>query len=107
MRAQYPHTDGFAANPTDGARIFYEVFGPGDASRTIVFLPTWTIVHGHANVYAGGRMKVIGGGQRWSHRWPNESPRPEEVKRIGAPARGRHAGGVKPQQACTREGTPT
>jgi pimeloyl-ACP methyl ester carboxylesterase/predicted glycosyltransferase len=44
MRAQYPHTDGFAANPTDGARIFYEVFGPGDAPRTIVFLPTWTVL---------------------------------------------------------------
>ena len=45
MRAQYPHTDGYAPNPTDGVRIFYEVFGPPDASRTIVFLPTWTMVH--------------------------------------------------------------
>ena len=45
MRAHYPHTDGYAPNPTDGVRIFYEVFGPPDASRTIVFLPTWTMVH--------------------------------------------------------------
>ena len=40
MRAAYPHTDGYATNPTDGVRIFYEVFGPRDAERTILFLPT-------------------------------------------------------------------
>src|SRR5688572_7515426 len=44
MRAAYPHTDGFATNPTDGVRVFYEVFGPKDAERTIFFLPTWTLV---------------------------------------------------------------
>ena len=44
MRALYPHTDGYATNPTDGVRVFYEVFGPADATRSILFLPTWTIV---------------------------------------------------------------
>lgn len=45
MRALDPHTAGFAANPTDGVRVFYEVFGPPDAARTIFFLPPWAIVH--------------------------------------------------------------
>jgi len=45
MRAMYPHTDGFATNPSDGLRVFYEVFGSPDAAHTIVFLPSWTIVH--------------------------------------------------------------
>src|SRR4051812_21850472 len=44
MRACYPHTAGFAVNPRDGVRVFYEVFGPPDAARTILFLPTWTLV---------------------------------------------------------------
>lgn len=44
MRALYPYTDDFAVNPDDGVRIFYEVFGEPDAERTILFLPTWTIV---------------------------------------------------------------
>ncbi len=47
MRALYPHTEGFAANPSDGVRVYYEVFGPTDATRTILFLPTWTIVDSH------------------------------------------------------------
>ncbi|HET6317100.1 MAG TPA: hypothetical protein VFG86_11625, partial [Chloroflexota bacterium] len=45
MRASTPHTEGYATNPTDGVRVFFEVFGPPEAQRTIVFLPTWTIVH--------------------------------------------------------------
>src|SRR5689334_1755992 len=44
MRASYPHTAGLATNPRDGVRVFYEVFGPTDAARTILFLPTWTMV---------------------------------------------------------------
>ena len=45
MRAAYPHADGFATNPTDGVRVFYEVFGPENAEHTVLFLPTWTMVH--------------------------------------------------------------
>src|SRR5579871_4409032 len=44
MRALYPHTDGYATNPGDGVRVFYEVFGPTDAERTLVFLPTWSLL---------------------------------------------------------------
>jgi pimeloyl-ACP methyl ester carboxylesterase len=44
VRALDPHTAGYATNQTDGVRVFYEVFGPPDAARTILFLPTWTIV---------------------------------------------------------------
>ncbi len=29
----------------DGVGIFYEVFGPRSAGRSLVFLPTWSIVH--------------------------------------------------------------
>ncbi|HEX2280358.1 MAG TPA: alpha/beta hydrolase, partial [Thermomicrobiales bacterium] len=36
---------GFAINPDDGVRIGWETFGSDDARRTIVFLPTWSIVH--------------------------------------------------------------
>ena len=37
----------------------------------------WGVVPGHANVYTGGRMNVVGGGHRWGiHWWPDESPRP-------------------------------
>ena len=45
MRALQPHTAEYVANPTDGVRIFHEVFGPSEAERTIFFLPTWTAVH--------------------------------------------------------------
>ena len=34
-------------------------------------------VPGHANVHAGGRMKVVAGGQAWRRWWPGESPRPQ------------------------------
>ncbi len=43
MRAIQPRSQGFATNPADGVRIHYEVFGEGE--RTILFLPTWSIVH--------------------------------------------------------------
>jgi pimeloyl-ACP methyl ester carboxylesterase/predicted glycosyltransferase len=45
MRALNPHTHGHVQNRTDGVRVFYETFGPLEATRTIVFLPTWTMVH--------------------------------------------------------------
>jgi pimeloyl-ACP methyl ester carboxylesterase len=45
MRALEPHTQGYATNPVDGARVFYEVFGPPNAERSLVFLTPWGIVH--------------------------------------------------------------
>jgi pimeloyl-ACP methyl ester carboxylesterase/predicted glycosyltransferase len=45
MRALEPTDTGYAINPDDGVRSAYEIFGPSDAKRTIVLLPTWSIVH--------------------------------------------------------------
>jgi pimeloyl-ACP methyl ester carboxylesterase len=40
-RARYPDEEGFVER--DGVRVFYEVYGTGEP--TILFLPTWSIVH--------------------------------------------------------------
>jgi len=40
-RARYPDEEGYVER--DGVRIFYEVYGQGE--RTIVLLPTWSIIH--------------------------------------------------------------
>ncbi len=45
MRAIEPISSGIAVNPHDNVQIAYEVFGPDDPGRTIVFLPTWSLVH--------------------------------------------------------------
>jgi pimeloyl-ACP methyl ester carboxylesterase len=45
MRAIEPGQTGYAVNPEDGVRSYYEVFGPEDAARTLLFLPTWSLVH--------------------------------------------------------------
>ncbi len=45
MRAVEPTSTGYATNPDDGVRIFYEVFGPEDAGRTVVFVPAWNLAH--------------------------------------------------------------
>ena len=40
-RARYPDQEGFIER--DGVRVFYEVYGTGEP--TLLFLPTWEIVH--------------------------------------------------------------
>src|SRR5215216_4291941 len=40
-RARYPDEEGYIER--DGVRVFWESYGEGD--QTIVFLPTWTLVH--------------------------------------------------------------
>ncbi len=40
-RARYPDEEGFVER--DGVKVFYEVYGSGE--KTIVLLPTWSIVH--------------------------------------------------------------
>ncbi|MFW6075839.1 MAG: alpha/beta fold hydrolase [Chloroflexota bacterium] len=45
MRAIEPTAAGYVANPDDGVRSYYEVFGPADAGRTMLFIPTWSLVH--------------------------------------------------------------
>ena len=40
-RARYPDEEGFIER--DGVRVFWESYGEGE--QTILFLPTWTLVH--------------------------------------------------------------
>src|SRR5947209_1517003 len=40
-RARYPDEEGFIER--DGVRVFWESYGHGE--RTLLFLPTWTVVH--------------------------------------------------------------
>jgi hypothetical protein len=40
-RARYPDEQGYIER--DGVRVFYEVYGDGEP--TLLFCPTWTIVH--------------------------------------------------------------
>ena len=40
-RARYPDESGYVER--DGIRVFYEVYGSGEP--TILFLPTWSIIH--------------------------------------------------------------
>lgn len=41
-----PRESGYAVNPVDGVRSHFEVFGPDGAERTVLLLPTWSLVHG-------------------------------------------------------------
>lgn len=41
MRAKLPHTSGYVDR--DGVKLHYDVYGEG--SHTIVFVPTWAIIH--------------------------------------------------------------
>lgn len=45
MRAMEPREAGYTENPNDGVRSYYELFGPENAERTVVALPTWSLVH--------------------------------------------------------------
>ena len=49
MRALEPWTTGYATNPDDGVRSYYEVFGPGSEEgfegSTLLLFPTWSLVH--------------------------------------------------------------
>src|SRR3712207_9253413 len=40
-RARYPDEEGFIER--DGVKVFWESYGEGE--QTVVFLPTWTLVH--------------------------------------------------------------
>lgn len=45
VRAMQPTHTGFAVNPHDGVRTYYEVFGGPETGAALVFLPPWSIVH--------------------------------------------------------------
>lgn len=64
MRAVHPIATGFATNPEDHIRIAYEVFGDADATRTLLFLPTWSLVHSRCwkmqvPYFAGQGFRVV------------------------------------------------
>lgn len=44
MRALEPRSTGLSVNPADGVRSYFEVFGPEDSPRSVLLLPTWTLV---------------------------------------------------------------
>ena len=46
MRALEPRVTGKAVNPCDGVGVAFEVFGPVDAERTVVFAPAGLFAHG-------------------------------------------------------------
>jgi pimeloyl-ACP methyl ester carboxylesterase/predicted glycosyltransferase len=74
-RARYPDTEGFVER--DGVRVFYEVYGEGE--KTIVLLPTWSIVHSRvwkAQIpYLARHMRVV----TFDGRGNGRSDRPEGV----------------------------
>lgn len=41
MRAKLPHTEGKIDR--DGIKLHYEIYGDGE--HTILFIPTWSLVH--------------------------------------------------------------
>ncbi len=64
MRAIEPVATGFATNPADGVRVAYEVFGDAAATRTLLFLPTWSLVHSRCwkmqiPYFAGRGFRVV------------------------------------------------
>ncbi len=78
MRASFPRLSGLATNPTDGVKVFYEVFGPEDAERTLMFLPMWAITHSRSwklqvPCFVNQGFRVI----TMDHRGNGKSDRPE------------------------------
>ena len=75
-RARYPDEDGYIER--DGVRVFYEVYGEGEP--TILFLPTWTLVHSRVwkmqIAYFARRHRVI----VFDPRGNGRSDRPTEVR---------------------------
>lgn len=82
MRAREPDADGYVE--TDGVKVHYEVYGaatPAPGDRTILLMPTWTIIHSRfwkAQIgYLARHFRVI----TFDGRGNGRSDRPE-----GAPA---------------------
>jgi pimeloyl-ACP methyl ester carboxylesterase len=75
MRAMLPHTEGYAEN--GGVKLHYEVYGEG--ARTIVFVPTWAIVHSRSwksqIPYFAEHFRVV----TFDPRGNGKSDRPEEM----------------------------
>jgi pimeloyl-ACP methyl ester carboxylesterase/predicted glycosyltransferase len=75
MRAKLPGRDGFVER--DGVKLYYEIYGEGP--ETMVFLPTWTIVHSRVYKaqlpYFSERFRCI----TFDGRGNGKSDRPAEV----------------------------
>jgi pimeloyl-ACP methyl ester carboxylesterase/predicted glycosyltransferase len=75
MRAKLPSTDGFIER--DGVKLYYEIYG--DGPETMVFLPTWSIVHSRvykAQIpYFSERFRCI----TFDGRGNGKTDRPEDV----------------------------
>ncbi len=79
MRALDPHTTGYAVNPHDGVRSYFEIYGPDDTDLTLALLPTWSLVHSRIwkmqiPYFARHGYRVI----TWDGRGNGRSGRPEE-----------------------------
>ena len=74
MRAKYPHTEGRIDR--DGVGLHYEVYGEGE--RTILFIPTWSLVHSRIYKaqmpYFSEHFRCI----TWDPRGNGKSDRPED-----------------------------
>jgi pimeloyl-ACP methyl ester carboxylesterase/predicted glycosyltransferase len=74
MRAKLPHTEGKIDR--DGVGLHYEVYGEGE--RTILFIPTWSLVHSRvykAQIpYFSEHFRCI----TWDPRGNGKSDRPED-----------------------------
>jgi pimeloyl-ACP methyl ester carboxylesterase/predicted glycosyltransferase len=75
-RARYPDQEGFIER--DGVRVFYEVYGTGEP--TLLFLPTWEIVHSRVwkcqIPYLARHGRVV----TFDRRGNGRSDRPTEVR---------------------------
>ncbi|WP_027552168.1 alpha/beta hydrolase [Bradyrhizobium sp. Cp5.3] len=75
MRAKLPERDGFVER--DGVKLAYEVYGSGP--QTMVFLPTWTIVHSRVYKaqlpYFSERFRCI----TYDGRGNGKSDRPDDI----------------------------
>ena len=75
MRAKLPDKDGFVER--DGVKLYYEIYG--DGPETMVFLPTWSIVHSRVYKaqlpYFSERFRCI----TFDGRGNGKTDRPEDV----------------------------
>src|SRR5262249_27627476 len=75
-RARYPDESGYVRR--DGERVYYEAYGAGEA--TILFLPTWEIVHSRAWNVQIPYFTLLGVDMTFDRRGDGVSDRPVDVR---------------------------